>query len=355
MNKQVTYFDKVFTIKGLKKEIEKVENFFWKYNHIKSYLVETYGLFEREAEQHTSECITLFTENEVKDFDVYIEKYKELFFNQIKGEEITLSDCISLSQKGELKALFSKHVCFIDKREHEQERIEKNLKNQEYQIINNMERQLEELKFGLHDENGDKVTKEDNQMFVYIEAYFDDSDAMTDYFHRHASISSSYALAVVNTKQQRESTVRNILNQIPELNKYKWEWKTENYSMGHGNYLESEYIGTIKHNAYNGRKEVGYRFQIEFSNSKELPKSRYFIDLNSRTNNEQSESNNTESNKDKIVRKNEEKNGVEIKFSSKPSDEILSKLKSNGFRWSKFSKVWYCKYSEKQMEFANNI
>lgn len=43
---------------------------------------------------------------------------------------------------------------------------------------------------------------------------------------------------------------------------------------------------------------------------------------------------------------NIEKNGIEIKFPSKPEQEILSSLKELGFRWSRFKGVWWAKYSE---------
>lgn len=40
---------------------------------------------------------------------------------------------------------------------------------------------------------------------------------------------------------------------------------------------------------------------------------------------------------------NAEKNGIEVSFPAKPSDETLNALKSLGFRWSKFSRVWWIK------------
>lgn len=41
---------------------------------------------------------------------------------------------------------------------------------------------------------------------------------------------------------------RNILARYTELNKLAWEWHVEEYSMGHGTYLESEYLenGSIR-------------------------------------------------------------------------------------------------------------
>ena len=40
---------------------------------------------------------------------------------------------------------------------------------------------------------------------------------------------------------------------------------------------------------------------------------------------------------------NQEKNGIELLFSEKPSQEIRNNIKVLGFRWSKFNKVWYAK------------
>lgn len=50
---------------------------------------------------------------------------------------------------------------------------------------------------------------------------------------------------------------------------------------------------------------------------------------------------------------NAEKNGIEIRFDSKPSTEILSGLKENGFRWSGKQKMWYAKQSEAALAFVN--
>lgn len=52
---------------------------------------------------------------------------------------------------------------------------------------------------------------------------------------------------------------------------------------------------------------------------------------------------------------NDEKNGIEIKFNSIPDTTTRTDLKVNGFRWSKFSKVWYAKQSEKTINFANSL
>lgn len=52
---------------------------------------------------------------------------------------------------------------------------------------------------------------------------------------------------------------------------------------------------------------------------------------------------------------NEEKQGIELRFSSKPSKEVLDKLKESGFRWSNRQKMWYAKQSSERMELVNSL
>lgn len=52
---------------------------------------------------------------------------------------------------------------------------------------------------------------------------------------------------------------------------------------------------------------------------------------------------------------NEELNGIELYFNTKPQQEVLTNLKSNGFRWSGFKKCWYAKQSDKSIQVANNL
>lgn len=55
------------------------------------------------------------------------------------------------------------------------------------------------------------------------------------------------------------------------------------------------------------------------------------------------------------LRLNEEKNGLEIVFTSKPAPEVLTALKVNGFRWSRFGGLWWAINTPKRLEFAKNL
>lgn len=55
------------------------------------------------------------------------------------------------------------------------------------------------------------------------------------------------------------------------------------------------------------------------------------------------------------VKFNIEKNGIELHFTDKPSEEIRAMLKSNGYRWAKYNKCWYCKDTEEQRQNLINL
>lgn len=52
---------------------------------------------------------------------------------------------------------------------------------------------------------------------------------------------------------------------------------------------------------------------------------------------------------------NEERQGVEIRFPEKPSEDVRGALKRAGFRWSRFSACWYKKRSEEAERFAEEL
>lgn len=52
---------------------------------------------------------------------------------------------------------------------------------------------------------------------------------------------------------------------------------------------------------------------------------------------------------------NKEKNGLELKFTGCPSEGTRQLLKDNGYKWSKYNKVWYCKQSETALMFAESF
>lgn len=52
---------------------------------------------------------------------------------------------------------------------------------------------------------------------------------------------------------------------------------------------------------------------------------------------------------------NEKYDGIEIKFSEKPTAQVLSRLKELGFKWHPGKGVWYAKNTEARLKFAKSI
>lgn len=55
------------------------------------------------------------------------------------------------------------------------------------------------------------------------------------------------------------------------------------------------------------------------------------------------------------VTENDEKNGVEIRFACKPSDDVRDSLKFHGFRWSRFQSLWYARRTPETLSFARSL
>lgn len=52
---------------------------------------------------------------------------------------------------------------------------------------------------------------------------------------------------------------------------------------------------------------------------------------------------------------NDEKNGVEVRFDSKPDEAVLDVLRSNGFHWSNKQKMWYAKQTPERMAIVSDL
>ena len=52
---------------------------------------------------------------------------------------------------------------------------------------------------------------------------------------------------------------------------------------------------------------------------------------------------------------NNEFNGIELVFESKPAKEILESIKAAGFRWHNMKKLWYAKQTPERMALAKKL
>jgi hypothetical protein len=241
-----------------------------------------------------------------------------------------------------------KHMPVVDARETKEDRVVR----QAAAVVAEHERALEAQAWRERWCKPGEVAIPEGMMAVYLEINFNDSNTMVDYFDHHHGVGANMLLAIVPKQAEREALARQILARYPELAKLEWEWHTEKYSMGHGNYLESKVFGTEKHHAYDGREEVQVWYEIQFSAGsrsmlayKDYPG---IVPQISQASVERNEAGCVEG--EVTIRKNEEHNGIEVLFPSKPEGSVIQTLKSLGFRWSQRQGLWYAKYSADKME-----
>lgn len=251
--------------------------------------------------------------------------------------------------------LFKKHILTVNKRETEEQSRARQEKE------NNVHEEWEQKRKAEHDDfisewgKPEKVMIPDGMMAVKLEITFDDSHPQSDYFAPHRQIGSDLCLGLVHKVPKTERLARSILAKYPELNRHRFTWYVENYSMGHGNYLISEHTGIrMKHGSYDGRQEVETRFEIRFDTyAKEMHPYKNFSPAD--TLQDSNVAGHAFQSMDVTMRLNDEKEGVELKFTEKPSEEIMASLRIAGFRWSRAKRLWYAKQSERTIAFAKKL
>lgn len=191
----------------------------------------------------------------------------------------------------------------------------------------------------------EKVAIPEDRMAVYLQLTYDGSDPISDYYAPHMTIGEKMLLGIASPQPRTEKLARGFMELHPELKKQKWSWHVENYSMGHGNYLVSDWTGDTE-KLPNG-DVVRTRFEVRIGAAIEMYPYKNYKHLGSAP----------AVMADPIAKMslNAQRNGVELKFTAKPDAETLAMLRSNGFRWHMPRKIWYAKQSPKTIEFAQAL
>ena len=96
---------------------------------------------------------------------------------------------------------------------------------------------------------------------VELSICYDDSDVMTDYYCPHREV-ESFLLAIIPEGKRLEAILRNVIERIPALKNIDWEWRKEDYSMGHGLYLTSKKLSLPKRDQRQGRNKLSWEYRI---------------------------------------------------------------------------------------------
>lgn len=213
--------------------------------------------------------------------------------------------------------------------------------------------------FVAHYGSGQTVKVEPGQMAVIAKVCFDNSDSMSDYFDRHATLSQDFALLVVPKQAETErlarrgAAVSSLLAGLGDA----LEWHTEKWSMGHGNYLEGGgfELPTDLQGLRDGYRPGGVthaHWEISF---RQAYRDSFELDAIAGYGEKPTEPEPRAKVDGIEITENEEKDGLEIRFPGKPAAAVLDSLKANGWRWSRFSSCWYTRRTAAAREFAESL
>ena len=174
------------------------------------------------------------------------------------------------------------------------------------------------------------------------------TDIMTDYFGH--TTNRSVVLAFSKHKRNLFGEMRRAAEQFTETRGREWDEHRENYSMGGGMYLSE--AGNSRHSTGWVIKKWSPPDSFYPSGTLELAPVTQGADLeHAQQVVEAAEPNATGVNKTL----NEEKNGVELRFSDKPSTDVRERLKAARYRWHRTGKFWYAPQTPTTLALADEL
>lgn len=219
-----------------------------------------------------------------------------------------------------------------------------------------------------------RITVPTGHLAVTLSLKFNDSAPQVDHFDHHARFGCPDFLVLLLKKHgrvaQTEHIARSALSLIPGLQRLDWQWHSERYTGGHGNYLQSspfplpaglpEPHFTFPPRAPGLAPRASIFWEIEFTSSHpshalELwPHKVYGQTPVAR--NSVFEPQAPGLAPQARVALNARFNGVEIHFSHRPPDPALAPLRADrAWRYSGKNVCWYASQTPQTIQFANDF
>jgi hypothetical protein len=205
-------------------------------------------------------------------------------------------------------------------------------------------------------------------MAVTLCAKFNDSAPQVDHFNYHARFGCpDFALLIVPKQAKTERLARQALSLCPDLAVgigLEWTWKSETWSMGHGNYLQSsafelppELSQGVRFTFPQPPQPFHAFWEIEFTtNLREGQLVELWPHKNFKPFPQPSTLNPQRGRPTASVILNTAKSGVEIHFSRRPDDVALQPLRDDRrWRYTGFSRCWYARQSPELTAWANDF
>ena len=218
--------------------------------------------------------------------------------------------------------------------------------------------------------NTNRVIIPEGSMAVTLCLKFNDTASQVDHFDYHAPLGCPDFLLLLTKKQpQGEHLARKALALCPELQNLDWQWKTERYAGGHGNYLASSYFPTpdaLKEHI-TARKTFGngapdaVSWEIEFAapwrgDTLQLWPHKHFGERPPTDTPAAIQDGPSTAHISAAWRLNQPLNGVEIHFTRRPDDATLAPLRADrAWRYSGHNKCWYARQSPETIAFAKSF
>jgi len=336
-----------FNLTGQARELAPVIAALTKINKLETHLRELSGVIGNS--EHTSDYQTFFADvNDIRDLSGLKLGLERLALNTAELTGLAL----------ELNTLIDLHVPLNDKRvtpEKDKENKQKHLDliAAGEQLTRDF---LAEFSQG-PDVQAMKV--ETGQQLITAQLCFNNSDSQSDYFHPHAHYRQALLLTVSKKSPRTEKRARAAIASYPIFNTVtKWEWDSDKaclYGYGSGVIREIDRYG-------HGTNKVDLHWCISFDSwGSAYPIKGYgttpapIKNTDTATPRTPTQQACSETAGKIIMTLNAEKQGVELTFPGKPSDEIRNELKQAGFRWSPFQKIWYAKQTPATLATAKQI
>jgi|GEM_PF-1753200 len=365
MEKEFKIGETTIKVKGLKAEIEKITEPIKKLIGIKSYMIEKTGIIGGEEREPL--LYVMFGQNELRNPEEY-ETKKADFLKFVSSKVLVMEDYQEINKRA--KEIFDAHVFIEDRRktpeQQEAYRIEINKLHEEAKIKREQENeQTEKAKAELIKEYPYLVKKPSalsdrilatRNLRIELERAFPG--------HKFSITSETFSGGDSIDVRWEDGALYDDVNKI--VKKYQeghFDGMTDMYEysnkpfcslFGGTKYTNSSrkvnqdrYLETAEKQGYKAHYDR-YELVVDDENLSPEEKHRAVEKIRELTNEtsfyvkpSKIEASAGVSNVNFEVTFNPDKEGIEIKFPSKPETKVLDLLKANNFRWGKYNKVWY--------------
>lgn len=327
MKKQINLYGRTVNINALKNQIVTIENELDKLIRIKSYMRQLYN--DTSGNETSSTVYVLFGAHALKDEKQFLQDVA----NMSIPDPITADPASYKPVFDQINEIFLKHVYVEDNRKTPEQRAAERAAAAEREAAAKAEHAEREAYnkehiYSMYD-GEEEIAVPDGMAAVVIGCYYDGSDIITDYFNRHCKAGEQYIIGMVDIgTRNTENLNRQFTSGFPFELSQNWEWQPENR-------LEKTIRQQVKVKC-NGYDSMPCYLAVTINKwVRSGKKSKLYQELVQRPAAQPVEG--------VTLRINSAKNGIEVYFPGKPSDAVLTALKSSGFHWAKFSKCWYKK------------